>query len=159
MTETSTKSFVGYLKEGDYVQYKVKDITPAADSYETAEKKKFFCHFFTLTDEDKVDYPIQICDLDNFQNYAEVGDTIEVKINKFLPGKGSKIGRYSAKFSKIVSKNPGHGPGVVTPGNPLMAGTAAAVALAMAVEMHKYDRDFDVLANADTYLEWLKSKV
>jgi hypothetical protein len=144
------------LAEGQVYDLTVLNIIAAVETFTGQQdaSKTFFAHNILLANDLADHFPVQISDLNSSFTLFEIGDTVQVKIGKWIRDK------YAAKFCKIVKKRDRSGAAVpVIPYNPLVGGSAAAVALQQAVEFQKFNSEIDVLQVADTYFEWLKSKI
>lgn len=140
------------LVNGNY-KLKIASITNGAESFMSGTKQ-MYSHYITLADEQNVEFQCQICDTNRTFIYATKGDIIEISVTAFTKN------RYSFKFVKLIQKDKYETPQAKS-SNPIMRGTAAEVALSLAVELFKYVPETDtnnIPGRADKFFEWLCDK-
>jgi hypothetical protein len=115
-----------------------------------------YFHRLELIDDEGNDYPSQLCSTSHIWKDASPGDLISVTVTAL------SVNIYTIKFVKVVRKAMVKSPAANIPSNPVISGTAAAIALAMAVEHFKYkdekDAGYTLLDKADEWCAWLISK-
>jgi hypothetical protein len=161
----------GMLKIEQTYEMEVLRINPAAERFPSraAEGGTMYCHQFILCDalDNDPEYKCQICDKNDNQAYAKPKDIIVFKVKTFTK---------NIHTIEII-ENKGHGTKTV-PGkpiaidttkypNPIMGGTAAALALNAAVsywsvrgeanESETFNSD-NVIKTADVFYNFLISK-
>lgn len=143
------------VKDQSY-SLKIKNLLPAAEPFNgngVNAGKKFFAHELLLVNDLGDEFNAQICDLNNSWDHARIGDIIEVKIGSVSQNK------YTVKFNRVVKA--GARTGSVVPANPLVTGTAAAVALQMTIQFFQFNEETETITVAsvrEEFFNWLKDK-
>lgn len=147
---------MNFLAAGQTYQLTVGRVVQEPETYQQGGVQ-WYAHIYVLTDEEKNEYPVQICDQDKSTVYANTGDFIEVKVTT-VPKIAT--GKYTVKFSRLIMISAKKE--VNLPVNPVMHGTAAAIALQVANEYFKVNpetTDDNLYSRADKNFNWLKSKI
>lgn len=118
--------------------------------------KMMHCHGFILGDDEGNEYKTQICDTCNKQLYADVDDMISVTVTNL------SLELYSIKYIRTIHKAEKKSFNTNVPSNPIVGGSAAAIAMSLSIEYSKYKDESagdDIYTRADGIFEWLKNKV
>lgn len=148
------------LQPGQVYQFKVLDIDENYERFQGNTGLKY-CHRFAMELQEQ-EYDCQVCNDQSRQNFCEIGDRVEAKVSKFTKGQYTleNILVLDYKRDEPVKKAP-------APTNALLRGSAAEIALQLAVEYtikasHIPGLDFasveQVLETADKMYGWLLKK-
>jgi hypothetical protein len=141
----------------------VKEIKPANSQFTSSSDRSItmYNHFFLMADDKGDEYPCQVSDVKQSQQYAEVGDRVEIKVSKFSKNVYTiKIQRVVEKFREPMGISP-KSTLILTSVNPIVRGSAAEVALSLAIELFKYKEEsvaYNVFTEAEKNFEWLCEK-
>lgn len=145
------------LFTGQTYDLKVEQINEDASQFPSgADRSKIMhAHMFLLSDDEGNEYKTQICDTHTTQQYADTGDWISVTVNKL------SLDLYSVKYLKTIKKAEKKNFNPSIPNNPVIGGTAAAIAMQLSVEHYRYaegDRA-DIFGFADEIFNWFHKKL